>query len=101
MSHDAALLGALMLDGAAFPDVAKIVGAADFKAARHRLVFEAMQALARERLPLDLVSVYERLRESGALADAGGVGYLVDQLDQAPGAHNALRLARELTETTR
>ena len=99
MSHGAApLLGALMLDNDAWPAVAATTRAADFADPRDRLIFEAMAALAVERLPLEVVSVYERLRESGALADAGGVGYLVELVDQAPGAHSALRLAREISE---
>ena len=80
MSH-ATLLGALMLDNDAFPDVAKIVGAADFTSAS---------------APLDAVTVCERLRASGALARAGGTEALAALVDQAPGAHSALRLAREM-----
>ena len=96
MSHAAPLLGALMLDHDAFPDVAKIVGAADFTSARHRLVFDVMTALALDGAPLDAVTVCERLRASGALARAGGTEALAALVDQAPGAHSALRLAREM-----
>ena len=45
MANESTLLGALMLDGAAFADVAKIVRADDFESARRRLVFEAMANL--------------------------------------------------------
>ena len=99
MSH-ATLLGALMLDGAAFPDVAKIVGPDDFSEPRPRLVFEAMADLAGDGAPLDAVTVCEHLRASGALDRAGGVAALAALVDQAPGAHSALRLARALTEET-
>ena len=99
MSHDAApLLGAPMLNGAAWPDVAKIVGADEFTSARQRLVFEAMTALALDGAPLDAVTVCERLRASGALARAGGTEALAALVDQAPGAHSALGCARKLKE---
>ncbi len=100
MTNESALLGALMLDGAAFADVAKIVGPDDFSEPRPRLVFEAMADLAGDGAPLDAVTVCEHLRASGALDRAGGAAALAALVDQAPGAHSAIGVARELTAPT-
>ena len=93
-----ALLGALMLNGDAFGDVARIVGADDFTGERHRLIFEAMAQLAGERDPLDAVTVCEHLGAAGTLEDAGGIAYLAELIDASPGAASAVRLARQLTD---
>ena len=96
--NESALLGALMLNGDAFDQVAAIVTPDDSKAARHRLVFEGVTDLAGERAPLDGATVCEHLRAAGTLKDADGVAYLARLIEAAPGAANALRFARCIKE---
>ena len=98
INPEQALLGALMLNEGAWPDVAELVTATDFSRAQHQLVFEAIAALAGEHKPLDAVAVCERLRSAGRLKQAGGIAYLAELLDGTPGAANAARLAHRVRQ---
>jgi replicative DNA helicase len=61
---EAAVLGAILLDGRYFEDAKNILQAEDsFYDLRHRTVFSAMESLASENMAIDLLTVIQRLRE--------------------------------------
>lgn len=67
------VLGAILIDPAALPDVRRILRPEDFYRRSHRLIFEAM----RQRADLDdghvdIVTVADELRRTGKIEEAGG-----------------------------
>lgn len=82
------VLGGLMLNNDAWYDVLDIVGPGDFYRAQHRIVFEAMHALAMDSQPLDLLTVSVALQSRGLLEKAGGDAYLAGLVEETPGASN-------------
>lgn len=71
-----AVLGALMIEQDAFPKVADVLKAESFYDHRHQLIYIAVQELAQNQRPIDLLTVTEQLKSDGQLADAGGPGYV-------------------------
>lgn len=82
------VLGGLMLDSSAWDQVADVVQAADFYRPDHRLIFDAIGALARDGNPVDVVTVSEQLERHGKLGDAGGLAYVSTLARDTPTAAN-------------
>ena len=82
------LLGGLMLDENAWFKVADKVAAEDFYRPGHRIVFDAMTALANANQPLDVITLSESLANRALLEKAGGNGYLAELVDSTPSASN-------------
>lgn len=89
---EVAVLGALLLDEKARREViASGLVADDFFVPKHREIFEAILALDRSSMPVDLVTVSEQLRRQGELARIGGPAQLMAILDATPTTANAGR----------
>ena len=67
------VLGGLMLDATAWDAVADVISADDFHRHDHRLIFEAIGAVAEQRGSCDAVTISEDLERLGQLADARGL----------------------------
>jgi len=74
-----AVLGALMLEKDAYSIISDILKPASFYEHAHQLVFTAIQNLALEQKPVDMLTVQEQLRKQGDLEEAGGA-YFIAQL---------------------
>ena len=68
LEAEAAALGALLNDESAWEKISDLA-AADFTDPRHRLVFDALQALERRGSPIDLVTASEQLRREAGFAE--------------------------------
>jgi replicative DNA helicase len=82
------VLGGLMLDNSTWDQVADRITEADFYRADHRLVFQAIQALAEKNSPFDVVTLSEWLERNNQLEDAGGFAYLGILARDTPSAAN-------------
>ncbi|MBI5451226.1 MAG: replicative DNA helicase [Gammaproteobacteria bacterium] len=82
------VLGGLMLDNKTWDTVAEILTEEDFYRKDHRLVFRALDQLAADNHPLDLVTVSEWLEKRNLLAEAGGQPYLGSLVRNVPSAAN-------------
>jgi replicative DNA helicase len=82
------VLGGLMLDTAAWDQVADRVTAEDFYRADHRLIFEAAAALVERNQPCDAVTLSGHLEAQGLLDQVGGLGYLGSLARDTPTAAN-------------
>jgi len=82
------VLGGLMLDNQAFDRVAELVVAQDFYTRTHKLIFEAMTALAEVGDPIDLITISESLEKNNQLAGIGGFAYLAEIAKNTPSAAN-------------
>jgi replicative DNA helicase len=72
--------------------------AADFYRDQHRLVYEAMLALYEESEPVDVLTVIDRLRQTGKLEDAGGPAVVDELTGVVPAAGHARRYAQIVRE---
>ena len=71
-----AMIGGLLLDNAAWDQVADMVVEEDFYRHDHRLIFRAIGKLAEHNTPFDVITVSEWLEKTGELSQAGGLAYL-------------------------
>jgi replicative DNA helicase len=83
-----AVLGGLLLDPAAWDNVADVIVAEDFYRPDHKLIFEAIGALAGGGKPCDVVTVVGELERRSELEQAGGLAYLGSLARDTPTAAN-------------
>ena len=72
------VLGAIMIEKDAYGTVADLLRPEVFYKDQNRLVYEAIRELAVKDLPIDILSVGEKMRSMGTLEKAGGAVYLAD-----------------------
>ena len=82
------VLGGVMLDNHAWEQIADSVSEEDFYRYDHRLIFRAIEDLAEDNKPLDVVTLSEWLGKRGDLEDAGGLAYLGTMAKDTPSAAN-------------
>lgn len=94
LEAEQSVLGGLLVSPVAFADVAAVLTAEDFARHDHRLIFAAMQKLAGQQTPIDLVTVGELLESQGQCPDPVHMAYLVSLARDTPSAANVLAYAR-------
>jgi replicative DNA helicase len=70
----------------------------DFYRERHRLIYEAMLDLYNDSEPVDVLTVIDRLRQSGRLDEAGGSAAVDELAGLVPAAAHARRYAQIVRE---
>lgn len=88
LEAEQSVLGALLLDNAAFERVADLLLPGDFYRAEHRTIYQAVAALLVAHKPADVITVFERLQAGGQADDAGGLAYLNNLMQSVPSASN-------------
>jgi replicative DNA helicase len=91
------VLGGLMLDADAL-DRTGGLAEAEFYDRNHRSIFAAVQALALARKAVDVVTVFETLRDRGQDAECGGLAYLNALAQSVPSARSIRRYAEVVRE---
>jgi replicative DNA helicase len=92
------VLGAVLVDNAAFNSAAEVLSRDDFYREAHRRVFEAMAALAERSQSIDLVTLKEELTRTSALEAVGGAAYLASLVDGLPRIVNVEQWSRIIKE---
>ena len=80
------VLGALLLDRDAIIAVAEFLDAKDFYDDRHQEIFISAIELYEERIPVDVLTVSERLKKRKVLKIIGGASYLAELVNKVPTA---------------
>ncbi|MEK7168693.1 MAG: replicative DNA helicase [Patescibacteria group bacterium] len=80
------VLGALLLDKDAVIAVAEFLTPSDFYDERHKDIYEAILSLYEERVPVDVLTVTEKLKKQKDLKKVGGASYLTDIANRVPTA---------------
>jgi replicative DNA helicase len=88
------VLGAILLENEALVKVLEVLDERDFYQETHRWIFQAMIDLFEENVPIDLLTVTERLRKKERLEAVGGASYLTELVDMVPTAANVWHHAR-------
>jgi len=83
-----AVLGGLLLDPAAWDNVADVIVPEDFYRPDHKLIFQAIAALAGVSKPPDVVTVVGELERRSELEQAGGLAYIGSLARDTPTAAN-------------
>ncbi|MDR1743919.1 MAG: replicative DNA helicase [Dysgonamonadaceae bacterium] len=81
-----AVLGALMLEKDAYSVVSDILKPESFYDPVHQLIFGAIQGLAMQQKPVDVLTVVEELKSRGELESAGGALYVAELTDKVASA---------------
>lgn len=99
-SQDAerSVLGALMLDNRAWDRVSDGLNEIDFYRKEHRLIFQAMEELAKRSQPFDVLTIAEALKTKDLLEAAGGEAYLYELAQNTPSAANVKAYADIVSE---
>ena len=71
-----AVLGALMIESDAYARISELLKPESFYEVRNQKVFQAIQTLAFEEEPIDILTVTEQLRRMGELEEIGGPLYI-------------------------
>lgn len=80
------VLGALLLDKDAIIAVAEYLHANDFYDDRHKAIYEACLSLYEDRIPIDVLTVADRLKKQKVLKIIGGASYLAELANKVPTA---------------
>jgi replicative DNA helicase len=98
LDAEKSLLGGILLDSEAFPEVVEIVRPDEFYRDAHRKVFEAMAALFGRGQPIDRITVKDELTAMGVFEAVGGDEF-IDLLDKiVPTAANLAYYAKIVRE---
>lgn len=94
LEAEISVLGSCLISKDAVVTALDLLKADDFYRNAHRVVFEAVHALATSNEPVDAVTVTEWLSRHSRLDEIGGAAALYDLTDQVPTAANAAYYAR-------
>ena len=92
------VIGGVLLDNEAFDRIADVVKPEDFYVERHARILSAMASLSEAAMPMDAVTIAERLRQRGDLERIGGVAFLLELSERVPTAANVEHYARIVKE---
>ncbi|MCH9697865.1 MAG: replicative DNA helicase [Gammaproteobacteria bacterium] len=98
LQAEQAVLGGLMLDNEAWDKIADQISEEDFYRKEHKLIFKAIQGLALEEQPFDVITLSEHMEKSDSLDSASGLGYLASLASNTPSAANILAYTRIVRE---
>ena len=94
------LLGGLMLDNGTWDRIADLVVERDLYRREHRLIFRAINKLAEDDQPFDVVTLAETLDRTEQLDAAGGLAYLGTLVNETPSAANIKAYAKIVRQTS-
>ena len=78
------VLGGLMLDNDAWLQVSERLTEGDFYRRDHNEIFRAIESLANDGKPYDVVTLAEWLQKNDALDSIGGLDYLANLVENTP-----------------
>lgn len=91
-------LGALLLDKDAIIAVAEFLHPEHFYDDRRKLIYEACVSLFEDRVPIDVLTVAEKLKKLKVLKKVGGATYLAELANKVPTAAHVEHYGRIIRE---
>ena len=88
LESEMAVLGAILQRPDSLYDISDVLTPPAFYSARNKIIYETVLELQSKSVPLDSVSVLERLKETGLLERSGGAPYLGELMDFVPNTAN-------------
>ena len=93
LEAERSLLGSVLLDHDVMLDIADEINAGDFYEERHNLIYAAIIHLYEKHRPIDVLTLSNRLSETGELEEVGGSAYLTELVNGVPSAAHAKHYA--------
>ena len=94
LEAEQAIIGAILLDQAAFTSVVQVLKPEHFYKQAHNDIFAAIYDLYEKREPIDLVTLTAQLKSRVLFEKAGGAAYLAQLASGVPTAANIAQYAR-------
>jgi len=94
------VLGAMFIDRDAVIAVAEFLLPEDFYDERLRDIYQACLDLYEERVPIDVLTVTERLKKRKTLKNVGGSSFLADLANKVPTAAHVEHYGRIVKDTS-
>lgn len=98
LEAEQSVLGSLLLENSQWDNVAESLTAEDFYRQEHRIIFRAMDRMAGEAKPFDIVTLGNELERDNKLAAIGGRSYLTELAEHAPNISNVVAYAHIIHE---
>jgi replicative DNA helicase len=98
LEAEQAVLGSMLIERPAVEKASEILKAEDFYRDAHRVIFEAILALAEKDEPVDAITLSEELRTRGQFDAVGGQTYLLILMEAPSTAANIEYYARLVEE---
>jgi len=92
------VIGAILLNNDAAPKAIEVLKPEAFYDKKNKLIFEAITSLYEADEPIDTVSLYEELKKSGKVDEAGGAAYIAKLTQDISSAANIDYHARIVLE---
>lgn len=89
-----AIIGCLLQSPNRFDDVQEIISADDFYSSGHKIVYSSIELMSGMGKAIDVLTVTDYLIAAGDLDNTGGIGYLVELVNNNSGVANILTYAR-------
>ena len=101
LATERAVLGAILRDPDVFGEVAAVLSTESFYFDHHQRIFSALAELVAQKKPIDVVLLFEVLKQRKHLDDIGGHGYLVELWEAVPTGANAVYHAKLVHDTAK
>ncbi len=92
------VLGGLLINGAAFDQIADIIKESDFYRHDHRLIFRLISDLVEKDIPVDLLTLKNHISDNELLAEIGGFVYLTNLAKEVASTANIKAYAQIIRE---
>ena len=94
LEAEKSVLGSVLIDKGSIEKVVDILKSNDFYSRQNQLIYEAMTRLLEKNEPIDILTVSNKLEESGEIENAGGAAYLTSLLGITPTSAHILNYAK-------
>ena len=88
MNAEQAVIGSVLIDPACMNKVQMRVSSQDFYLPQHQAIFAIMESFARKNLPIDPLTVLDRLKADDIYDETGGRNYLLQMAQIVPSTAN-------------
>lgn len=88
------VLGSILIDSMELHTVMQILRPSDFYREAHRLIYAAMVDMTHQRVPVDVMTLYDELARRGQLDEVGGISYVTSLPNMVPTSSRAAEYAR-------
>ncbi len=92
------VIGSMLLDKDAIPNIAEILKSEDFYREDHREIYDVIMDLFDKGNAIDLITVSDTLKQRGTLESVGGLDYLTNVATSVPTTANSRHYAKIVEE---
>lgn len=95
---EAAVLGCILIDSSKFKKVNEVITHDDFYDTKHEYIFRGMEWLDKKGIDIDLITLYDALKDVGYIDVVGGATYISELTNYVPTASKVMNYAQIVAE---